>query len=216
MGTYTTHYNLFMPSVGEQGWGTLVNGNFTTIDTTMKSLSNHIGSLETEMDATEERVTTLEAGEFESITAGTITSTGKIYANGGIEINNLTTLTSESGIIGGVYCSTDVTLVSSGSMGSKTSTVTYKSNPLNNTVRFDFYTASVSHKVTNSGSIAINGSVVKTFSATGDTNGQLSYHSNYSITLNNNDVIVLTTNSSSGDSRGAAIKLHIAGYLISN
>ena len=46
MGTYTTNYNLFMPTVGETGWGTLVNGNFTTIDTTMKGLNTRIGALE--------------------------------------------------------------------------------------------------------------------------------------------------------------------------
>ena len=60
MGTYTTNYNLFMPTVGEQGWGELVNGNFTTIDTTMKSLSNSIATLETEADAVEKRVTVVE------------------------------------------------------------------------------------------------------------------------------------------------------------
>ena len=60
MGTYTTNYKLFMPTVGEQGWGELVNGNFTTIDAAMKSLSNDIGTLETETDAVEERVTTIE------------------------------------------------------------------------------------------------------------------------------------------------------------
>ena len=60
MGTYTTNYNLFMPSVGEQGWGELVNGNFTTIDDTMSGLTTRIGTLETETDAVEERVTTNE------------------------------------------------------------------------------------------------------------------------------------------------------------
>ena len=44
MGTYTTNYNLFMPTIGEQGWGDLVNGNFTTIDNTMKGLSNQIST----------------------------------------------------------------------------------------------------------------------------------------------------------------------------
>ena len=67
MGTYTTNYNLFMPTIGEQGWGELVNNNFSTIDTTMKSLNNGIGTLETDMDAVEERVTTLEAGNFETV-----------------------------------------------------------------------------------------------------------------------------------------------------
>ena len=64
MGIYTTNYNLFMPSVGEQGWGDLVNGNFATIDTTMKGLDTRIGTLDTEINAVEERVTKLENGEF--------------------------------------------------------------------------------------------------------------------------------------------------------
>ena len=46
MGTYTTNYNLFMPTVGENGWGELVNGNFATIDTTMKGLDSRIETLE--------------------------------------------------------------------------------------------------------------------------------------------------------------------------
>ena len=88
MGTYTTNYNLFMPTIGEQGWGDLVNGNFETIDTSMKGLdtrmgtadsnitslttrmgtaetiitsnTSRIGTLETETDALEKRVTVLE------------------------------------------------------------------------------------------------------------------------------------------------------------
>ena len=32
MGTYTTNLNLYKPTVGEQGWGTLVNENFDKID----------------------------------------------------------------------------------------------------------------------------------------------------------------------------------------
>ena len=60
MGTYTTNYNLFMPTVGEQGWGELVNGNFTTIDTTMKSLSNRIETLE--------NVNTVSYGQHVTIT----------------------------------------------------------------------------------------------------------------------------------------------------
>ena len=34
MGTYTTNLDLYKPSVGEQGWGTLVNENFDKIDAT--------------------------------------------------------------------------------------------------------------------------------------------------------------------------------------
>lgn len=73
MGTYTTHYQLFMPSISEQGWGELVNNNFSTIDTTMAGLNTRVGTLETDMDAVETRVTTLEAGEFESANIGTLT-----------------------------------------------------------------------------------------------------------------------------------------------
>ena len=34
MGTYTANLDLYKPSVGETGWGTLVNGNFDKIDAT--------------------------------------------------------------------------------------------------------------------------------------------------------------------------------------
>ena len=54
MGTYTTNKNLFMPSVGETGWGELVNNNFSTIDTFLKPITvsgstytftgNHVGN----------------------------------------------------------------------------------------------------------------------------------------------------------------------------
>jgi len=67
MGTYTANYQLYMPSIGEQGWGDLMNGNLTTIDTTMAGLNTRVGTLETETDAVEERVTKLEAGEFERV-----------------------------------------------------------------------------------------------------------------------------------------------------
>lgn len=90
MGTYTTNYNLFMPSVGEQGWGTLVNGNFSMIDTTMKSLSNRLTTCESTDVAYNTRITALEAGEFEgTINGATITST----SFNGVPIVNSGTLT---------------------------------------------------------------------------------------------------------------------------
>ena len=70
MGTYTTNYNLFMPTVGETGWGTLVNGNFTTIDTTMKSLSNRITAVESEVNG--------------ALSCTSVTTSGKVTGNGGI------------------------------------------------------------------------------------------------------------------------------------
>ena len=79
MGTYTANYNWFMPSVGEQGWGELVNNNFTTIDTTMSGLNTRVGTLETEADAIEARVAKLETGDFDTIKAkriGVVSTTG--------------------------------------------------------------------------------------------------------------------------------------------
>ena len=46
MGTYTANYQMYMPTVGENGWGTLINGNFETIDTTMNNFNTRIVSLE--------------------------------------------------------------------------------------------------------------------------------------------------------------------------
>ena len=90
MGTYTTNKNLFMPTVGEQGWGTLVNNNFSTIDNFLKPITvsgstytfsgNHVGN---------------QSGGSVSATSitnsGTLTNTGKITANGGIGTTTLTT-----------------------------------------------------------------------------------------------------------------------------
>ena len=70
MGTYTTNYNLFMPTVGETGWGTLVNTNFSTIDTTMKGLSNRITTIENEVNG--------------NLSCTSVTTSGKVTANGGI------------------------------------------------------------------------------------------------------------------------------------
>ena len=79
MGTYTTNYNLFLPSIGEQGWGELVNGNFATIDSTMKSLSNRITAIENEVNG--------NLSCTSVATSGTITSTGLITGNGGFKGN---------------------------------------------------------------------------------------------------------------------------------
>lgn len=67
MGTYTTNYNLFMPSIGEQGWGELVNGNFTTVDTTMAGLDNSIEMLETKTDTMQEKLDFIEINDDGSI-----------------------------------------------------------------------------------------------------------------------------------------------------
>lgn len=70
MGTYTTNYQLYMPTVGETGWGTLVNGNFTTIDTTMKSLNTRLTAVENEVNG--------------NLSCTSVTTSGKITGNGGI------------------------------------------------------------------------------------------------------------------------------------
>ena len=42
MGSYTPNYNLYMPSIGEQGWGDLVSNNFEILDTNLNDLQNQI------------------------------------------------------------------------------------------------------------------------------------------------------------------------------
>ena len=90
MGTYTANKNLYMPTVGETGWGTLMNGNLETIDNFLKPITvsgstytftgNHVGN---------------QSGGSISATSitnsGTLTNTGKITANGGIGTTSLTT-----------------------------------------------------------------------------------------------------------------------------
>ena len=60
MGTYTTNYNLFMPSIGEQGWGELVNNNFSTIDTSMAGLNTRMGTAEMNITSLTSRMGTAE------------------------------------------------------------------------------------------------------------------------------------------------------------
>ena len=60
MGTYTANYNLYMPSIGEQGWGDLMNGNLTTIDTTMKGLNTRMGTAESNITSLKTRMGTAE------------------------------------------------------------------------------------------------------------------------------------------------------------
>ena len=47
MGSYTPNYNLYMPSIGEQGWGDLVTNNFETLDTNLNNLQDHINTIDT-------------------------------------------------------------------------------------------------------------------------------------------------------------------------
>ena len=93
MGTYTTNYQLYIPTVGEQGWGTLVNGNFTTIDTTMGNLNTRLTAVESEVNGALSCTSVTTSGKVTAnggigttslTTSSTITSTGKITANGGL------------------------------------------------------------------------------------------------------------------------------------
>ena len=47
MGSYTANYQLYMTAAAEQGWGDLVNGNFETIDSILKTVSNTATSAKT-------------------------------------------------------------------------------------------------------------------------------------------------------------------------
>ena len=96
MGTYTTNKNLFMPTIGEQGWGELVNGNFETIDNFLKPISlsgstyiftgNHVGN---QSGGSISATSISNSGTLTN--TGTSTFTGKITANGSIGTTSLTT-----------------------------------------------------------------------------------------------------------------------------
>ena len=141
MGTYTTNKNLFMPTVGEQGWGTLVNGNFETIDNFLKPISlsgstytftgSHVGN---QSGGSVSATSISNNGTL--IQTGTSTFTGKITGNGGIGTTSLTTsstITSTgkitgNGGIGTTSLTTSSTITSTGLItangGIKTPTIT--------------------------------------------------------------------------------------------
>ena len=158
MGTYTTNYNLFMPTIGEQGWGMLVNENFSTIDTTMKSLSNRITAVENEVNGalnctsvtTSGKVTANGGVETTSLTtSGTITSTGQIIANGGIKLENGILYLLHNTTAGLLYFNADKDLgLNKGGSGSFTFTIP------NGSIR----PIATSFTITLTGSIGLSGS----------------------------------------------------------
>ena len=92
MGTYTTNKNLFMPSIGEQGWGTLVNGNFSTIDTFLKPITVSGSTYTFTGNQTGGSVSATSISNSGTLTqTGASTFTGKITGNGGIGTTSLTT-----------------------------------------------------------------------------------------------------------------------------
>ena len=116
MGTYTTNYNLFMPTIGEQGWGDLVNGNFITIDTTMKGLDGRIETLESETDAIAStvngfgsRITAIENEVNGALSCTSVTTTGNITVGGTINgkfggtVSRIITVTPSSILMDGGY-----------------------------------------------------------------------------------------------------------------
>ena len=125
MGTYTTNYQLYMPTVGETGWGTLVNGNFTTIDTTMKSLSNLIAMLETETDAMKEK---LDA--FNVDTDGSIVGTfkGNVIGNVTGNLNGVITINATV-VTSAPYDYDNIAIGSIGSFQSGNKTIAFPAIP---------------------------------------------------------------------------------------
>ena len=125
MGTYTTNKNLFMPTVGETGWGTLVNGNFETIDNFLKPISLS-GSTYT---FTGNLIGNQSGGSISATSisnSGASTFTGKITANGGIGTKALTTTSiSNSGTLTQTGTSTFTgKITANGGIGTKALTAT--------------------------------------------------------------------------------------------
>ena len=199
MGTYTTNYNLFLPTIGEQGWGELVNGNFTTIDTAMKGLNTRIATLETETDAIEERVTTLEAGNFESANIGSLIVGDGVF-NDSVSTNLIKMPVSNSNYLIAITKQTSNTKTSTttnwGNANiTQTCTVselfTYITNrfrPLGNLLLS--VTISISpNNADHSATIKVNGTTVKTFNV---NNGTGSTYTANSLELT--DTITVDTN----------------------
>ena len=63
MGSYTPNYNLYMPSIGEQGWGNLVSNNFEILDTNLTNLQTQIttnlNNLQDQIDVIDTQINTI-------------------------------------------------------------------------------------------------------------------------------------------------------------
>lgn len=94
MGTYTANKNLYMPSVGETGWGTLMNTNISTIDNFLKPITVSGSTYTFTGNQTGGTITATKITNSGTLTqTGTSTFTGKITANGGIGTKALTATT---------------------------------------------------------------------------------------------------------------------------
>ena len=179
MGTYTANYQLYMPSIGEQGWGDLMNGNLTTIDTTMKSLNTRMGTAENNITSLDSRLDTVE-------TYGSRITAIENEVNGNLSCTNVTatnTLTANK-IVVPMNNSGHITLYSmniSAECTKNTGLVTSPTGVFNNagtihvtgTYPVNIYGTAV--YCTGTIKVYINGSLVidKAMSSTGDDNSQI-------------------------------------------
>ena len=192
MGTYTTNYQLFMPTIGEQGWGDLVNGNFTTIDATLKGFDDILSKMTWDGD--------------------NVTFPGSVTANGGFNLE----IATESNVISGFKLTSKILLLS-GSSGNKTfeatKTYIYKANPLCNTVQFNYVmTHNYANRSGGSCSITINGTP---FYSTGNITTDVNANTDM-VTLNDGDVVQIDISGyySSGSAVSVTCNLYVDGYLV--
>lgn len=192
MGTYTSNYNLFMPSLGEQGWGELVNNNFSIIDTTMKGFDNVLSKMTWDGD--------------------NVTFPGSVAANGGFNLGSLGTINTESGLIGGLYFNNAVTIAGSiAGTNSNTKTYIYKANPICNDVTFYNYIRVANGWSGATGKVTVNGVEVFNYSfGTANSSGSKSV----TVTLNDGDEIVATVQGNGAAVAEDYIQVVYKGYLI--
>ena len=197
MGIYTTHYNLFLPSIGEQGWGDLINGNFSIIDTTMKGLDTRVGTLEAETatldgraTASEDKIAVLEddsgyiyvdVSTTENCTIADYTVTFDQASYSSERINQV--LYNSSGSCG-PFTVTDI--VTNVKRGFKVDNL-----PIMVTVNVSLYSYAGANKYA---SVYLNGELVKSF-ATGNVNETSSY--SVDVEVKTGDVFTMTTSASS-------------------
>lgn len=212
MGTYTANYQLYMPTVGEQGWGELINGNYQTIDTTMKSLSNRLTTCESTDVAYNTRITALEAGEFENV-SGNVGDFGTMYI--GNQTSNISALFIPANTI------------VSGKNGATSFTITYTINTsvlFRNPIPLRYWGRLCSAHTSGDGRVLINLYVNDTHIDTLNSGVTSSYYVYYDRTANysfkNNDVIKVEytpTNPLTGTSDSqytSYFNLQFGGYYI--
>ena len=110
LGTYTPNYNLYMPEVGETGWGNLVSNNFEILDTNLNDLQNQIDTINTNIGDGTRVLTSIEyPSNFQQYWEDTVYIT---YINGNYTMTD-SIIPSSSAIMCLIFCNGNLTITES-------------------------------------------------------------------------------------------------------